>query len=150
MRIYADTSVISGLFDMEPRIKKASYDFFHKAGISKWVIYISDLVARELERTRNAPKRIKLINAVEEHNLQMLAVTEEARVLAEIYLKERVIPVKYIADAIHIAVASIYNIPILVSWNFQHMVKYKTRKEVNFINRKNNYPQIDICSPEEI
>jgi len=72
------------------------------------------------------------------------------RILGNQYVKQRIIPKKYLADALHIAIATVYNIPVLVSWNFEHMVKLKTKIEVNKINRENNYPQINIVSPMEV
>ena len=150
MRIYIDTSVISSLCDAESRIKDITNDFFRTYSASRTVFYISDLVTREIEKTKDASKRVKLINTISEYDFEIIAITEEVGVLAELYIKEKIIPVKYIADAMHIAVASVYNVPILVSWNFQHMVKYKTRIEINRVNRSNNYPQIEICSPEEM
>jgi len=36
------------------------------------------------------------------------------------------------------------------SWNFDHIVKHKTRVEVNLIHKKINLAEIDICSPEEV
>ncbi len=34
-----------------------------------------------------------------------------------------------------------------VSWNFQHMVKLKTIRGVNGINKINGYPEIEILTP---
>ena len=76
--------------------------------------------------------------------------SEEVETLAQHYVREKVIPSKYIADALHIAIASIHNIPVLVSWNFEHIVKHKTRVEVNRINKSFKFPGIDICSPQEV
>jgi hypothetical protein len=46
--------------------------------------------------------------------------------------------------------AVVYSIPILVSWNFEHIVKLKTKVEINRINREHGYPQIGISSPQEV
>lgn len=50
----------------------------------------------------------------------------------------------------HISVAIVNNLDILISWNFQHIVKVKTRVEVNAVSRLMNYHEIEICSPEEV
>ena len=70
--------------------------------------------------------------------------------MADRYIKERIIPQGYRSDAIHIAVAVINGIDAIVSWNFEHIVKLKTRVMVNGINRLLGYHEIEICSPEEV
>lgn len=52
--------------------------------------------------------------------------------------------------ALHIATAVVHNIPVLVSWNFAHIVKHRTRVEVNRINQAMGHPPIDLCTPEEV
>jgi hypothetical protein len=37
-----------------------------------------------------------------------------------------------------------------VSWNFEHLVKVKTRKTVNLINILEGYKEIEIISPQEL
>lgn len=45
----------------------------------------------------------------------------------------------------------LYNeLDILVSWNFKHLVKHKTRVEVTGVNTLLGYKNIDICAPWEV
>lgn len=44
----------------------------------------------------------------------------------------------------------INGIEAIVSWNFEHIVKLKTRVMVNGVNRLLGYHEIEICSPEEV
>ena len=53
-------------------------------------------------------------------------------------------------DALHIAVASVNNLDVIVNWNFTHIVKLKTRREVAVINTLMGYKPIEICSPQEV
>ncbi|MHA1250875.1 MAG: hypothetical protein ACTSRP_12860 [Candidatus Helarchaeota archaeon] len=53
-------------------------------------------------------------------------------------------------DALYIALTSIYSIDILISWNFKHLVKRKTRIGVNLINLREGYKAIEILSPPEL
>jgi len=57
---------------------------------------------------------------------------------------------KYRDDALHIAVAVVNDLDVVVSWNFKHIVKLKTRMEANGINKMLGYKEIEICSPEEV
>ncbi len=65
-------------------------------------------------------------------------------------IKHKVMAAQYIPDALHIALATTHKIPILVSWNFKHMVRHHTRVLVNQVNEKLGYAPIDICSPQEV
>lgn len=79
-----------------------------------------------------------------------LEITEEEEFLSNEYIKEGVIPERYKNDAWQIAVASTNAIDYLVSWNFQHIVKVKTKRMVNLINLKYGYKTIEIITPAEL
>ena len=66
------------------------------------------------------------------------------------YIKEGIIPVKYQDDAFHIAIATVNNMDAILSWNFQHIVKLKTKREVVGINLIMGYRPIDIYTPWEV
>ncbi|MFH0790889.1 MAG: hypothetical protein V2A64_04580 [Candidatus Omnitrophota bacterium] len=84
---------------------------------------------------------------LEEENLE---INDEVKMLAERYVNEKIIPLTYWDDALHIALASVNEVDILVSWNFKHIVKHKTRVEVTGVNTMLGYKNIDICSPREV
>ena len=70
--------------------------------------------------------------------------------LASEYIKKGIIPLRYEDDAFHIAVASVNNIDAIISWNFKHIVKLKTKKEVLGVNALMGYKEIEIYSPLEV
>jgi len=70
--------------------------------------------------------------------------------LAREYIEKGIIPAKYEDDAFHIAVASVNDLDAIVSWNFTHIVKLKTKREVSGINALMGYKPIEICSPQEV
>lgn len=150
MRIYIDTSVINGLYAQDREIASQTEEFFKTTVKMKVVLYCSDLTIAEIKQTPQSLKRNKLIKVIENNQVEILATTDEAHTLGNEYVKQGVIPKRYLADALHIAIASVYNVPVLASWNFEHMVKLKTKIEVNKINKDNNYPPVNIISPEEV
>lgn len=81
---------------------------------------------------------------------EVLSVDEEIDRLADKYIAEGIIPAVYRDDALHIALASVKGLDILVSWNFKHLVKHKTRVEVTGVNTLLGYKAIDICTPWEV
>ena len=112
---------------------------------------ISDLVLREINDTNDQIKRDQLVKFIQTLELKrILVVTEEINCLAEKYIDEKIIPIRYRDDALHIALASINEADILVSWNFKHLVRHKTRIEVAGVNTFMGYKTIDICTPREV
>ena len=69
---------------------------------------------------------------------------------SDLYVSEGVIPQKYRTDGLHIAVATVYGLDLLISMNFQHIVKHKTEKMTGAINTLNGYHAIEIVSPMEV
>ena len=70
--------------------------------------------------------------------------------LAYEYIKRGIIPSEYEDDPFHMAVASVNDLDAIISWNFKHIVKLKTKKEVSGINLLMGYKEIEIYSPREV
>ena len=150
MKIYIDTSVLNGFFCQDPAIKLATADFFKRVQTKDYILYGSELVAEEIRETQDGKLRQALIDLLQKYEMKILSLSQEVKTLAQCYVDEKIIPKKYLADALHIATAAKHNVPVLVSWNFEHIVKHKTRIEVNCIHQTMDLPQIDICSPQEV
>ncbi len=150
LKIYLETSVWNFLFASDaPDKQKVTEEFFAWVEMGECKIYISDRVLAEIE---DAPegKRGKLIDTISRYKPESVAVTDEAIFLSERYVQADVLPRKAIADALHVAIATVSELDILVSWNLRHLVRYKTRRGVNAINLLLGYKAIDICTPEEV
>jgi predicted nucleic acid-binding protein len=80
----------------------------------------------------------------------ILIITNSIEILAREYIRIGAIPEKYIEDALHIAIAVENKLEYLLSWNFSHMVKRKTKELINIYNQENNYSRIEIITPAEM
>ena len=146
--LYLDTSVPNAYYDKRDKaIHKETVYFFEKK-LRDYEVYISEVIMTELYRTKSVSRRTQLLTLVE--GITILPKTEAAEKLADLYVSKRIIPLKYRLDAVHIAIATLKGIDILVSWNFEHMVKYKTRKMVTEVNILKGHKPIDIISPQEL
>ena len=145
-KIYLDTSVISALFDDRTPERLAMTSILWSK-LSDYEIFISELVLEELERT-NDQIRDKMFSAIK--NFIVLKISKEAEELAQIYVKQGIFPEKYFDDALHVALASVNQIGILLSWNFSHLVKLKTRRMVSIVNLAENIMPVEIASPPEL
>jgi predicted nucleic acid-binding protein len=150
VRIYIDTSVINGLFAQDDDIRTTTEKFFEFVRKTGAVLYSADLLVKEIDRTFQESKRTRLKEALAEYDVEFLPLSDEIDRLSHIYIREKIIPLKYLPDAVHIATAAVHNIPVLVSWNFEHIVKLKTKVEINRLNQQYGYPRIDIASPQEV
>jgi len=120
-RLYLDTSVPNAYFDEKNLYRQEiTRQFWSK--LKEYDILISDLVIKDIEATGYEELRKKLIKLVKDFEL-LPTKNDEVRLLAERYVSEGIIPVKHIEDAVHIAVTTVNSLDILVSWNFEHIVK---------------------------
>jgi hypothetical protein len=144
--IYLDTSVIGGCFDEEFEVwSNALIDDIHKGLFNPAV---SSIVQEEIDA---APPRVKSkYQELLTLGVQMLSVDEQALLLVEQYVKHEIIPPKFRNDLYHIALATIAEIDILVSWNFQHIVRYDKIQQFNAVNLENGFRTLAIYSPREV
>lgn len=76
-------------------------------------------------------------------------MTDDAVNLALEYIRENVVGQTSYDDCLHIAIATISQLDLLVSWNFKHIVNVKRILGYNSVNIKNGYHILDIRSPKD-
>jgi hypothetical protein len=145
-RVYIDTSVIGGCFDPEfaPWSNGLITDF--RLGTFKAVL--SEITAAEIE---DAPDQTQEIYA------QLLALgsdfvaLDEASVeLADTYQQRDILTPKFYTDGLHVALATVAEVDILVSWNFKHIVHFDKIRLFNAVNLERGYKPLEIYSPREV
>jgi len=142
LKLYLDTSVPNAYFDKKnPNRQGITRRFWPK--LNEYQVFISDLVIKEIKATKEEKLRDELIKLIEDFE-SLSTENEEIKMLSEEYVLRGIIPVKHIEDAVHIAVTTVNSLDILASWNFEHIVKLKTKREVNAINVLLGYNQIEI------
>lgn len=145
LKIYLDISVPNAYLDNKNLIRQeVTKDFW--ARLDKYKVFISDIVVEEIEATGDENKKTHLMDLTEEFE-KLSSKEEEVETLTEEYIRREIIPVKHIEDAVHVAVATVYSLDVLVSWNFEHIVKLKTKREVNVVNVLLGYNQLEIAEP---
>ena len=145
-RIYVDTSVIGGCHDDE--FREASMKLFERFCEGEAKMLLSGITLDELA---NAPPYVRqATSSVPSEHTELLAISREAEELADVYISGDAIGGGNRTDALHIALATLAEADVLVSWNFRHMVNWRRIRAYNEVNRQNGYPAIDIRTPEEI
>ena len=148
LKLYIDTSVWNLVLESERENSRITNDFFNLSLKHDYLLVISNLVISEVSRA-NDIRRKELSSLIERHKPLLIYMTEEATYLANLYLKENLIPERFKDDAIHIATATVNHCDFLVSWNFKHIVKASTIKGVHGINFKEGYGMVEIVSPNQ-
>ena len=97
----------------------------------------------------SAEKYEKMSSLIPQYNITILALNDEADRLADIYVEEKIIPVKYRTDGLHIAIAAVNDLDMIISMNFQHIVKRNTKLMTGNINTLNGYRAVEIFNPME-
>jgi hypothetical protein len=145
-KIYIDTSIVGGYFDVE--FREATIKLFERLDNNEIIFVVSDLLDLELI---NAPQNVR------EHLLkysadkfQRIELTEEAINLADQYIEEKVVGKTSLEDCRHIALATIHKVDVLASWNFKHIVNLDRIKGYNSVNLKLGYSMIEIRSPKDL
>ena len=117
-RIYLDTSIFGGLHDEE--FKDYTEPLFERVKKSEFEIIYSNVTEQELE---NAPDWIRAtVDLLPKNSTVYVKSDIESAKLAKKYIDEGVVGPTSYADCLHIALATIHNANILISWNFKHIV----------------------------
>ena len=145
-RIYIDTSVVGGYFDEE--FKEDTLPLFDRLQKGEIIFVVSDLLDLELI---NAPQKVReLLHNFSIEKFDRIELTEEAILLADTYIGEKVVGKTSLEDCRHIAMATIHKVDVLASWNFKHIVNLDKIKGYNSVNLKLGYQMIEIRSPKDL
>ena len=145
MRIYADTSIFGGLFDLE--FSEPTKRLFEEIDAGRFTLVTSAIVEAEIEP---APEKIRLHFSRYEEIAEIAQVTQETLLLQQQYINSGVVTPKSAEDALHVAIATVSQCSLIVSWNFKHIVHFDKIPKYNAVNTLNGYGQIGIYSPLEV
>jgi len=146
--LYLDTSVPSAYYDKRAKERKDATIKFWKEVLPHYQVYVSEITVKELDDTKDENLRKRLRRLIK--GFKILKSNKEIRDLARVYIERGVFSERYVDDALHVAITTFYEVSYLVSWNFEHLVKVKTRKWVNSVNILEGFTEIEIVSPQEL
>ncbi len=145
MRIYADTSVFGGAFDDE--FANPTKRFFAEVDAGRFTLVTSVIVAAEIDP---APQEVRDFFDRYIPVVEIIGVGYEAMQLQQRYIQAGVVTEKSEEDALHVAVATVAECDLIVSWNFRHIVHFDKIPKYNAVNILSGHSQIGIYSPLEV
>jgi predicted nucleic acid-binding protein len=145
-RIYIDTSVIGGCFD--PEFAEWSNGLLQDFRNGTFQPLLSEVIAAEIEQ---APETVQLIYAeLASLNAEILTIDNSALELADEYQERNILTPNFYDDGLHIALATVAEADLLVSWNFKHIVRFDKIRLFNAVNLEFGYKSLEIFSPREV
>lgn len=111
--------------------------------------YVSTIVIGEIQRSKLS-RKLLLERFLTCYKPIILKASPEFDELADLYIEADILSQKYFTDLYHIAIATVNSMDIVVSWNLRHIVKAKTIRETNTINREMGYDEIKILTPQKV
>lgn len=149
LRLYLETTVFNYYFDTDRNGHEDVVRLLEAIGAGRYEGYASWYVTDEL-REAPEPKRSAMLSLIEPYGIAVLESTSEAARLAEIYLKTEIIPSSYRLDSLHVVAASVYKLDCVVSYNFRHINRDKTRILITNVNNTEGYGGVVICTAKEV
>ncbi len=143
--LYLETSVIGAYLDNGEPFRRDLTIRWWEHELPEYRSVVSPLVERELERVPE-PHRTGYLKLIKP--LEQVELTDEAAILAEGYISRGIFHRKFIADAVHVALASFHKIDYLVTWNFGHLANVRRQARIRLFNTAAGFFVPMIVTPE--
>jgi hypothetical protein len=152
MRIYSESTIPSYVVARPARdllqaarqqLTKDWWDF----NSENHELFTSQIVLDEIAEGEAAMARQRLELVAE---LKLLDLTDEARMFTKEILASGLLPVEADRDAAHIALATVHEMEILLSWNCRHIANAAIQTRLRRLAEKNDFALPVLCTPEEL
>ena len=149
LKLYLETTMFNYYFDEDRDGHTDVVRLFEEIRAGKHEAYTSQYTTNELAEAPE-PKRSKMFALLDEFGVETLAMADESDKLADEYVLEGIIPERFRLDGAHIASASLNGLDYVLSYNFQHINRVKTKLLTERINRKFGHGSVIICTAKEV
>lgn len=143
--LYLETSVVGAYLDNGDPFRRDLTIRWWEHELGEYEAFSSVLVEREIERIEE-PHRTGYLRLI--RPLRRLELAEEVAILAEGYIERGIFHRKYMADAIHVALASFHKIDYIVTWNFGHIANVRKQARLRLFNTAAGFFSPVIVTPE--
>jgi predicted nucleic acid-binding protein len=151
-QVYLETSIVSYLTARPSRdlmaaaAQQATQEWWEQQR-HRFALYISPVVLEEaaLGDTKAAEKRTLALQ-----NIPILELTSEVLKLADTLMIQKVLSPKEKQDSVHVAVATVYELNYLLTWNCRHIANAEIQKRMAQASHQLGYELPRICTPYEL
>ena len=149
LRVYLETTIFNYYFDAERDGHADTVRMFEAIGRGEYEGYTSQYVIYELQNAPE-PKRTNMLALIDTYGISIIREDDEVTRLADTYLQEGALPAKCSLDSVHIATATVKKLDYILSFNFQHINRLKTKRLTADINTREKYKSVIITTPKEV
>lgn len=145
LSLYLETSVIGAYLDNDEPFRRDLTIRWWEHDMCEYRPFVSMLAQRELERVAE-PHRSAYLKLIQ--GISHVEMVDEAAILAEGYLSRGIFHRKFMADALHVALASIHKLDFFVTWNFGHIANVHRQARIRLFNTASGFFCPTIVTPE--
>lgn len=145
LSLYLETSVVGAYLDNGEPFRRDLTIRWWEHELSEYRAFSSILVRREIEQI-SEPHRTGYLRLIAP--IETLDFAEEAAILADGYIARGIFHRRFIADALHFALASVHKIDYLVTWNFGHLANVRKQARLRLFNTAAGFFSPVIVTPE--
>ncbi|MDD4891384.1 MAG: type II toxin-antitoxin system VapC family toxin [Phycisphaerae bacterium] len=151
-RVYIETTIVSYLTAKPSRDiilagqQEVTREWW-KERRSQFSLCVSQLVLEEAGKG-DADAAARRIHALAD--LPVLTVTQEAQDLAGTLLRRSSLPRVARLDALHLSIATVYQVDVLLTWNCTHLANAVILGGIGRLVRSLGYEMPIVCTPNEL
>ena len=134
LRAYFETTIFNRYLEEGREYNPETKQLFEMISSGDVIAFTSVAVLQEMDKAPE-PKRKQMMRLLTRYDIIVLEVEQNAYSLADLYIEMGVIPVKYRMDGVHIAMSAVNDLDCIVSLNFHHINKLKTKTATEIIHR---------------
>ena len=149
LRVYIETTIFNRFLESDREYSIETKKIFEKILKKEIEAFSSAYVLEEIDKAPE-PKRTEMLQLFKKYNITILEIDQRAYDLSEVYIEMGIIPIKYRIDGIHIAMAAIHDMDCIISLNFRHINKLKTKMATEIIHKIRDLSNPQICTPMEV
>ena len=149
LRAYFETTVFNRYFEEGREHNPETKQLFKMISSGRVTAFTSVAVLQEIDKAPE-PKREQMMSLLSRYEIAVLEVERNAYDLADLYVEMGIIPPRFRMDGVHIAMSAVNDLDCIVSLNFHHINKLKTKMATEIIHRMKGYGNPTICTPMEV
>jgi predicted nucleic acid-binding protein len=149
LRLYLETTVFNYYFDTDRDGHEDTVRLFEAISAGEFEGYTSRYAVSEIEMT-SEPKCSKMLDLILKYSISVFDFDEVSKLLANRYISERVFTENQRLDSLHVAIASVHGLDCLISYNFKHINRSRTKVYTTKINQEEGYNGVVILTSGEV
>ena len=147
-RVYIETSIPSFYYTLRRDIESRAMQSWTRKWWAQYAdqfTLVSSLAVIDELRDGRGEKTQARIDLVE--NLEMLSISPRIRRITQTYIDRLIMPQDPFGDALHLAIASFYNVDALLTWNYKHIANLNKIYRIRQINQELGLPTPELATP---